>query len=284
VALQQAAADMALQYAKALEAVDPAMNRLRESGRQLGATMASTFEEAINRGASFRDFINAIGQDIQRALFKQIVTAPLERSLQGIIDKFINGNGPLSSLLRDASGVSSSGALAAQTAAVTSSTTALIALTNAAAAASAALSSQGAAGAAGGGGGLFGWIASLFGGGGGIAGNDIALGYHSGGIVGQAGAARSVRASMFAGARRYHGGGIAGLAPGEVPAVLMGGPRGRREEVLTARDPRHSDNGGGRNMTYAPVFRFGDNFDRRAIPQIEAAAFAGAQRAFARNS
>jgi hypothetical protein len=50
---------------------------------------------------------------------------------------------------------------------------------------------------------------------------------------------------------RYHTGGIvkstaaaAGmkLKPNEVPAVLMGGPKGLREEVLTADDPRHRDN------------------------------------------
>ena len=40
---------------------------------------------------------------------------------------------------------------------------------------------------------------------------------------------------------RYHTGGIAGLAPDEVPAVLKKG-----EEVLTQADPRHRDNGGGR--------------------------------------
>jgi hypothetical protein len=38
---------------------------------------------------------------------------------------------------------------------------------------------------------------------------------------------------------RYHGGGIAGLRPDEVPAILQ-----RGEEVLTADDPRHRANGG----------------------------------------
>ncbi|HKW83002.1 MAG TPA: phage tail length tape measure family protein [Burkholderiaceae bacterium] len=43
-------------------------------------------------------------------------------------------------------------------------------------------------------------------------------------------------------AQRYHDGGVVGH---EVPAILMGGPKGLREEVLTADDPRHTDNGGG---------------------------------------
>ncbi len=36
-----------------------------------------------------------------------------------------------------------------------------------------------------------------------------------------------------------HGGGIAGLRPNEVPSILE-----RGEEVLTAKDPRHANNGG----------------------------------------
>ncbi|MNX26727.1 hypothetical protein D3C86_568020 [compost metagenome] len=47
-------------------------------------------------------------------------------------------------------------------------------------------------------------------------------------------------AGWLSSALRYHTGGIAGLAPNEVPAVLEKG-----EEVLTADDPRHVNNGGG---------------------------------------
>jgi hypothetical protein len=62
---------------------------------------------------------------------------------------------------------------------------------------------------------------------------------------------RSGDKSIFANAPRYHTGGIVGKAAdkiseklkhGEVPAILMGGPKGKREEVLTADDPRHRDN------------------------------------------
>lgn len=45
---------------------------------------------------------------------------------------------------------------------------------------------------------------------------------------------------MFAGAARYHGGGIVGLGSKEVPIIAEQG-----EEVLTRGDPRHSANGGG---------------------------------------
>lgn len=52
---------------------------------------------------------------------------------------------------------------------------------------------------------------------------------HSGGVIGSAGMTRRrVNPFAFVGAPRYHGGGIAGKAPGEVPAILQKG-----EAVLT---------------------------------------------------
>ena len=62
----------------------------------------------------------------------------------------------------------------------------------------------------------------------------------SGGIVGKATARRrNVSPLVFAGAPRYHGGGIAGIAPNEQATILQKG-----EEVITAGDPRHANNGG----------------------------------------
>ena len=62
---------------------------------------------------------------------------------------------------------------------------------------------------------------------------------HVGGLVNQGGGYRTVNPAVFAGAMRYHGGGVAGLAPSEIPAILQ-----RNEEVLTLDDPRHRWNGG----------------------------------------
>lgn len=62
---------------------------------------------------------------------------------------------------------------------------------------------------------------------------------HGGGTVGGPVAGRLIPASLFANAPRYHGGGVAGLRPGEVPAILR-----KEEEVLTRQDPRHVMNGG----------------------------------------
>lgn len=64
---------------------------------------------------------------------------------------------------------------------------------------------------------------------------------HTGGIIGSTPLpTRNVSPALFRNALRYHDGGIAGLKPGEVPAILQKG-----EEVLTADDPRHVVNGGG---------------------------------------
>lgn len=76
-------------------------------------------------------------------------------------------------------------------------------------------------------GGLFG------GGGGGLLGGFLIPGIlHKGGVAGSDGYGhgRAVSPSVFAGAKRYHSGGVAGLQPGEVPAILQRGevvlPRG----------------------------------------------------------
>jgi len=68
---------------------------------------------------------------------------------------------------------------------------------------------------------------------------------HTGGLIGSSRAGsgnstRQVSPAMFAGAARYHQGGMIGLRPGEVPIIAEQG-----EEMLTRDDPRHMLNGGG---------------------------------------
>jgi tape measure domain-containing protein len=72
------------------------------------------------------------------------------------------------------------------------------------------------------------------------AGGVAAAGAHRGGVMGQSRTfTRSVSADLFANAVRYHTGGIVGLRPNEMPAILE-----KNEEVLTRDDPRHVLNGG----------------------------------------
>ena len=86
---------------------------------------------------------------------------------------------------------------------------------------------------------LFGALGSAFGGAGGAADAGGADAFrrlqagvgHTGGTVGAAGGvSRSVPAAIFAGAARYHAGGVAGLRPDEVPIIAQAGetiiPRG----------------------------------------------------------
>lgn len=64
---------------------------------------------------------------------------------------------------------------------------------------------------------------------------------HTGGIAGaQGNAKRSLPMSIFAGAKKFHNGGLPGLKRNEVATVLEKG-----EEVITEDNPRHVRNGGG---------------------------------------
>lgn len=253
------AADLALQYAQAAQAVDPAMARLKANGDELGASLANVFGDAINNGRTFLDLVNNIGRTVTASITKTLITEPLEQFLKGGISSILQGSGPVGSLLQSVVGASAG---AGQAAASQAATLSISQLALAAGQASLALQSIGGAAAvstpaAGGGGlfgGLFGLIGGLFGGGASpTAGNaasidaasSVAAGwYHTGGLVGQGGAARAVSSAAFSGAKKYHGGGTVGLGANEVPAILMGGPRGTREEVLHASDPRHRDNMG----------------------------------------
>lgn len=98
---------------------------------------------------------------------------------------------------------------------------------------------------------IFNAISGMFGGGmggtGGLGGMIAGLVRHDGGLA-SGGGTRMVSPAWFANAVRYHTGGIAGLAPNEVPAILE-----RNEEVLTRDDPRHIMNGGGSGVNVKVV-------------------------------
>ena len=87
--------------------------------------------------------------------------------------------------------------------------------------------------------------ASAFSTGTGVLGLAKVFGLHEGGIVGRDYSfQRTVPASLFQETFKYHTGGIAGLRPDEIPAILR-----RDEEVLTRQDPRHRyNNGAGPNI------------------------------------
>jgi hypothetical protein len=82
---------------------------------------------------------------------------------------------------------------------------------------------------------------SKAGGGGGFLAGLLGKLFHSGGVVGRSGGSgsRMVNPGVFAGAQRFHSGGVLGLGPNEVPIIGL-----KDEEMLTRDDPRHVMNGG----------------------------------------
>ena len=79
---------------------------------------------------------------------------------------------------------------------------------------------------------IFGPLAGVLSGALGASGMVAAAIHHEGGMAG-GGRGRAVPAALFNGARRMHGGGIAGLAPDEIPAILR-----RGERVLNQQETR----------------------------------------------
>ena len=91
-------------------------------------------------------------------------------------------------------------------------------------------------------GGMFGGGFGMGGGGGGLFGGAIIPGIlHSGGVAGSDGYGhgRAFGANTWANAPRYHNGGVAGLRPNEVPAILE-----RGERVI----PANQNGGGGQTV------------------------------------
>ncbi len=115
-------------------------------------------------------------------------------------------------------------------------------------------------------------------------------GIHSGGIVGKDFTfTRSVSPTAFSAAPRYHRGGIAGMKPGEVPAILQKG-----EGVFTPAQMRSLGLGGGSggghtfNVTIGEgasveAVRELESYVRRIDGSIEKRAIAGVNDAAARN-
>lgn len=110
-----------------------------------------------------------------------------------------------------------------------------------------------------------GFLSSLFGGGksfipGILSGARVGL-FHKGGVVGSGCGSTTVNPGVFAGAPRYHSGGIAGLKPDEVPAILQKG------EVVLPKGAQ-SPTGG---TTFAPVYHIdARGADAAAVARLEA--------------
>jgi len=86
---------------------------------------------------------------------------------------------------------------------------------------------------------------------------------HSGGVVGSAGPLRSVPVLAFAGAPRMHAGGVAGLRPDEVPAILQ-----RGERVLSRAETRTFDRARGDGGVIVNIMTTDAESFRRSRTQV----------------
>ena len=229
-------------------AVSASLTALKTAGVDPATASLSAFVTALDRAAlaasggtapqsaglaDVQPGASATGEKSIVDLFKEPTTeaATFGGSLvatTSAAQEFAGVIGPASAVLGS---LGKAGGVAAQALSLLPSILGVIGTSSATSAAGSAIGS--AAGAAGGsGGGFFSTIASFFG-----------SFFHSGGVVGQTSDMRPVNPSVFAGAAKYHQGGIIdggslpGLKADEVPAILL-----RNEEVLTADDPRHRAN------------------------------------------
>lgn len=81
--------------------------------------------------------------------------------------------------------------------------------------------------------------------------------FHSGGVVGSGGTVGRVNPLVFAGAPKYHSGGVAGLAPDEVPAILQKG------EVVLSRDQVRGASAPGGNLELRVIVQNEDGGNTR---------------------
>jgi hypothetical protein len=101
-------------------------------------------------------------------------------------------------------------------------------------------------------------VGGAAGAGGGAAGGDFLSGigsvlaglFHEGGVAGETGVrSRLVDPAIFLAATRYHSGGIAGLQPDEIPAILKKGEAVLTEKQMSAMSARGKGADAGRPVT-----------------------------------
>jgi len=99
-------------------------------------------------------------------------------------------------------------------------------------------------------------------------GNALGSIFHDGGVVGGPAPTRAVPAAAFAGAQRFHTGGLPGLRHNEIPVIAQKG-----EEILPRSSPRHIANAGGQapqlNVRNINVIRPEDVADAMNTPAGE---------------
>lgn len=94
------AEDLALQYAKAADAVDPAINRLRTGADELATAYRGVFDNIASGSLTGSDAIKQLGKTAQQILTKTFISDPLEQALKGGFRSIVDGNGLVGQFLR----------------------------------------------------------------------------------------------------------------------------------------------------------------------------------------
>lgn len=185
-------------------------------------SLTTFFRELVDGSTSASEAVRNLAINFTQALAQMAAQALAKRAIQGIMDMFAqDGQGDAGSQVATAAAAGLAYATPVTTAAGLLTAAGTTVVSGAAALTAAAAALQAAA-------------TTL------LIANSMSAGVaHQGGIAGMLGTVRNVNPAMFWGAPRYHTGGVAGLGPNEVPAILQ-----RGEEVLTRQDPRHRYNGG----------------------------------------
>lgn len=137
--------DLVLQYERAAQNIEPALNRLRDAGASLASSIASRVTDTEVSFKKLPQLINSIVQDINRAFVKVAITEPLEKQIAGFLRSVTEGGGAIGEAFKKILGIgggegagaaAAAGATAAtaaqttQTTAVTASTAAILSMTS----------------------------------------------------------------------------------------------------------------------------------------------------------
>lgn len=88
--IQQFAADLALQYAKAADSVDPTLERLREAGVSLGDSLGESFGRAIKEARSLNEVIKDVINEVKNSVVDFLIVDPIKATLRGAIRQSID--------------------------------------------------------------------------------------------------------------------------------------------------------------------------------------------------
>jgi hypothetical protein len=87
------AKDLALQYAKAADAVDPAITRLRSGADDLAVAYRGVFDSIASGSLTGGEALKQLAKTTQQTLTKTFISDPLEAALKGGLRKLVDGDG-----------------------------------------------------------------------------------------------------------------------------------------------------------------------------------------------